>query len=190
MIKTNFYASHITTASQLFNINPNLIKSVILTEQMRAAFTYRGRVKQIMATDTYLMVMSHSSYGIWGVKSVTATEFENYLQSNYSTVYDQYFAYKPWINKNNALFDRLTSTTNYQYQIYYIAGIMYQYIDTWRQSNIDISSLPGIVITLYNVWDRTPTTNPKIWGSSLNIEWQQYSFWKLWMFLYYYLDIY
>jgi hypothetical protein len=59
-----FYSSHINTASKLFNINPNLIKSVILAEQMRAAFTYRGRVKQIMATDNYLMVMSQSSYGI------------------------------------------------------------------------------------------------------------------------------
>jgi hypothetical protein len=143
-----------------------------------------------MATDNYLMVMSQSSYGIWWVKSNTAIKLENYLQSNNSSIYNQYFAYQPWLNTSNARFSRLTNTSNYKYQIYYIAGIMYQYIDTWRNSNFDISKLPGIVITLYNVWDKQPTANPRVWWSSLNIEWQQYTFWKLWMFLYYYLEIY
>jgi hypothetical protein len=43
---------------------------------------------------------------------------------------------------------------------------------------------------LYNVWDKVPTKSPKIWGSTLSIQWEKYTFWKLWMFLYYYLEIY
>jgi len=186
----NFYATHIQNSAKLFNINPNLIKSVIMTEQMRAAFTYRGRVKQIIATDTYLMVMSQSSYWVGWIKSNTAITLENYLQSNNTDIYDAYFAYSDSVNIYNERFARLTSTIDYKYQIYYIAGIMYKYIQDWKASNVNISNLPGIIITLYNVWDKTPTMDPKIWWSKLNIEWEQYTFWKLWMFIYYYLEIY
>jgi hypothetical protein len=157
---------------------------------MRAAFTYRGRVKQIIATDTYLMVMSQSSYWVGWIKSNTAITLENYLQSNNIDIYDAYFAYSDSVNIYNERFARLTSTIDYKYQIYYIAGIMYKYIQDWKASNVNISNLPGIIITLYNVWDKTPTMDPKIWWSKLNIEWEQYTFWKLWMFIYYYLEIY
>lgn len=186
----NFYSDHIKAASKIFNISPNIIKSMILTEQMRAAFTYRGRVKQIMETDTYLMVMSQSSYWVGWVKADTAIKLEDYLKINDAYIYNNYFAYPAWLNIYNERFARLTSTVEYKYQVYYIAGIIYKYVQDWKTANIDISKLPWIIATLYNVWDKVPTKSPKIWGSTLSIQWEKYTFWKLWMFLYYYLEIY
>gem|GEM_PF-3239610 len=73
------------------------------------------------------------------------------MQSNNTDIYDAYFAYSDSVNIYNERFARLTSTIDYKYQIYYIAGIMYKYIQDWKVSNVNISNLPGIIITLYNV---------------------------------------
>ena len=188
--KLNFYKSGLDTASNIFWLNENIIRSAILTEQMRAAFTYRGRIKQIMATDTYLMVMSQSSYGIWWVKAATAEKLEDYLKQQAPELYNKYFSFPVWSNIYNVRFSRLTDTKNYTYQINYIGWLFYKYINTWADGGVDISNSPWVLLTLYNIWDKIPNKNPSIGGSTLNIEWESFTFGKLWMLLYYYLEIY
>jgi hypothetical protein len=58
------YSEIVKEASQLFDIDEDIIRSVIFTEQLRGMTTYRGLFKSLIAGNKYLMIMSQFSYGL------------------------------------------------------------------------------------------------------------------------------
>ena len=54
-----------------------------MTEQLRGFFTYRGLMKQVIATQKYMMVMQQMSRGIGGVKEKTAKQIESFIKEKY-----------------------------------------------------------------------------------------------------------
>lgn len=185
------YTSTIDTVSAEFWIDPYLIKAAIMTEQLRWLTTYRGIFKQILASNKYIMVMSQFSYGIWGIKEATALEVEERFSQNDSRLYDTFFAYDSTeYSSSTQRKARLTDTSNYYYQIAYIAGALSMYQHQWQQAGYDISRNSWILLTLYNVWYKEPNPHPSIWWATLTIGGEKYSFGSLSLMLYYFMQIY
>lgn len=183
--KDSFYRNNLDSVSSIFWISKNLIRSAILSEQVRGFFTYRWYVKDIIKSNKLLMVMSQFSYGIWWIKESTAVEIEKFISDSYPEIYKQYFW--SWDSR----IGRLTKSDFHQ--ILYVGWLLRSILDKRQKGWFDISNQYWIVITLYNYWnplDKVPHANPMIWGAVLNIDNKEYSFGALWMILYYYLEIY
>lgn len=188
--KNIMYKKHITNASEIFWIKPNTIKACIIVEQLRAFYTFKGLFKNISQTNKYLTVMSQQSFGIGWIKLTTAEKLEQWLQQAEPDLYKNYFAYTNANNINQQRMARLTDTKNYYYQILYTAWILYWYQSERAKAWYDISYNPWILATMYNIGYSKPHGAADIWGSSLKIEWETYSFWWLAMLVYYYLEIF
>lgn len=189
----DMYRTHIENISTLFGINPTLIKAAVMTEQIRAFYTYRGYIKSIIKSNKFIMVMSQMSYGIGGIKEWTAMRIEEYFYNNYPDIYTSYFAYAKWYlpyQYTSERIARLTQTDDYFYQILYIGGLIKMILDNWSSAGVDISSQPGIILTLYNFGDKAPHGDPQVWWAEIVINGRTYSFGWLGMLLYYILEIY
>lgn len=184
------YKDHIILASQIFNLNPNIIKSCIFVEQLRAFYTFKWLFKSVAQTNTYLTVMSKQSFWVGGMKLETAAQFEDRLQTNNNELYQKYFAYPNQTNIWQQRLARLIDTKNYYYQVMYSAGILYQYSTERKNAGYNINNKPGLLATMYNIGYSTPHDNADIWWSFMNIEGDKYSFGGLAMLVYYYLEIY
>ena len=190
--EAGLYSGAISDAAKSFGIAPAVIRSAIMTEQLRGLLTYRGQLKDILASDKYLMVMTQSSYGIGGMKLATAQKLETRLAASNPSLYTQYLAYATGDATSIAStrFWRLTNTQDYRRQIYYTTALLYQYSSERSAAGYPITDKPGILTTLYNIGDRTPVPSPTIGGSSLNIQGQSYSFGGLGMYLTYFQEMY
>jgi len=188
----NFYASHIQEASERFDINPSLIKSAILTEQLRWFFTYRWLMKQVIASQKYMMVMQQMSRWIWWIKAKTARDIEEYIATNHPDYRRDTFAFDStaWQAIDNERYARLTDIKNYYRQIMYVAANLAMNADQRQEAGTDIRNNPWVLLTLYNIWARPPHDNPDIGWAALNIDGQQFSFGWLAMMIYYVLEMY
>ena len=188
--EANKYKDHIDLAAKIFNLNPNLIKACIFVEQLRAFYTFKWLFKSVAQTNSYLTIMSKQSFGIGGMKLQTAEQLEQRLATNEPTIYQKYFSYENPNNISQQRLTRFTDTKNYYYQILYSAGLLYRYNTERKKAGYNISSQPGLIATMYNIWYSEPHANADIGWSFMNIEWDKYSFWWLAMLIYYYLEIY
>ena len=186
------FSSHIAHASRLFKVDEQLIRSAIMSEQVRWFFTYRWVVKDLLKQNKHIMLMAQGSNGIGGIKDIAAVQLESRLAVNHSTIFTNYFAYNstdPVIIQQLRR-DRLFNVDDYQYQIYYTAWLLAQITQTRQQAGHDISQQPWIILTLYNIGNKPPHAHPQIWWATIEILDEQYTFGQLGMLLYYYLTIY
>jgi hypothetical protein len=186
----NMYADTIAKASETFSLSPNLIKAAIMTEQIRGFFTYRGMMKQIIATQKYMMVMQQASRGIGGVKEKTARQIESFIEQKYPDEFQVYFSNHGQTWTDNDRFAKLTDTQDYTYQIFYVAANLAMNIQQRKDAGYDISMQPGVVLTLYNIGMRNPHEKPDLGGAVIHIANQKFSFGGLGMMLYYLMEIY
>jgi hypothetical protein len=186
----NKYRDHINLAANIFNLNPNLIKSCIFVEQLRAFYTFKWLFKSVAQTNTYLTIMSKQSFWIGGMKLETAERLEKRLYINKPELYKKYFSYDNQNNISQQRLARLMDSKTYYYQILYTAWVLYEYISGRQQAWYNLKNQPWLIATMYNIWYSEPHSNADIWWSFMNIEWEKYSFWWLSMLIYYYLEIY
>jgi len=175
----NRYADTITSASKKFNIDEDIIRAVIFTEQLRWFTTYRWIFKSLVASNKYLMIMSQFSYGLWGIKEKSAIEIENRYKISNENLYNEIFKYPEEKNIYSQRISRLTSVNDYYYQIMYVAWCIAMYRDQRIQQWYDIWDKIWIMTTLYNIGYKKPNNKPEVWWANIKINWQSLSFWKI-----------
>ncbi len=184
----NKYKKDINLVSNLLWLDPVLLKSAIITEQVRGFFTYRWVAKKIIFDNFGIMRMGQWSYWIWWVKLLTAKKLLTFAKSHLPQVYNKYLSQYNWTDET--LLKLLQDRDNYFYQILFAWLTLKEILRSWNMQWYDISNRPWIILTLYNIWNKQANANPKIWWANIKINWIDYSFGSLWMLLYYYQKCY
>jgi hypothetical protein len=172
-------------ASALLDIEPRLIVSIIMVEQLRLYNDNREIFKTFFAPLKVLGVQSQFSWGVAGIKENTAIQAENYLASTSSPFYpgDRYANLLSFTTNNHdsERFTRITNEHDTFYSYLYTAIIIKELEAQWKKEGYDISHRPDVIATLFNIGftHSKPNNNPKSGGASITIDDQTYSFGSL-----------
>jgi len=158
----------------------NIVISAILWEQIRISCKWiRWDLKWIILNTTPTLFRSHNvSVGIAWLKLNTAFRIKK-------------DAIKYWYGdgiKNIVITEDILANndkTSGVYATYLVKNIIHR----WWLSWVDISQEAWIIWTLYNMWNdvkKIPHKDPKIWWAIITIEWHQFTYWEisLWIFNY------
>jgi hypothetical protein len=172
----------IDSAGEVMDVEPRLIVSVLLGEQMRLFNSTREVYKTVISPLKILSVEANFSLGVTGVKEETAMLAEKYLKDSTSI----YFPGKKYahlldfstLNVTKERYDRLVNYRNHYYSYLYAAVILKEVRQQWKKSGYDISDRPEILATLYNVGYAfsIPKSNPSVGGSTIQIKEKNYTF--------------
>jgi hypothetical protein len=172
----------IDSAAILTGVEPRLIVSVLVGEQIRLFNSSREAYKKWIGPLKILSVESTFSLGVTGIKVPTAQKIEKNLKDSTSIFYlgKQYENLLDFQTKNilQERFKRLTSFDNHFYSYLYAALNVKQIKVQWERSGFPIGERPEILATLYNIgYDASiPKDNPVVGGSAINIKGKRYSF--------------
>jgi hypothetical protein len=67
----------------------------------------------------------------------------------------------------------------------YIAGLLSMYKNQRERAGYNISDKIWIMTTLYNIWYKDPNDQPEIWWANIRIKWENLSFGKISLAIYY-----
>ncbi len=172
----------IDSAAAVMGVEPRLIVSVLLGEQMRLFNSTREVYKNVIRPLKILSVEAKFSLGVTGVKEETAIKAERYLTDSTSVFYPgkkyehalDFFSEDPATER----YDRLVNYRNHYYSYLYAAVILKQMRQQWKALGYDISDRPEILATLFNVGYEysVPKANPSVGGSSIVINEKRYTF--------------
>jgi hypothetical protein len=172
----------IDSAAKVCNVEPRLIVSVLLGEQMRLFNSTREVYKKVISPLKILSVEAKFSLGVTGIKEETALKVERFLKDSLSPFYLG-LKYKDLLrfytaDPNKERFSRLVNYKNHLYSYLYAAIILRQVREQWRKAGYDISERPEILATLYNVGFEysKPGPSPRVGGSKVTINEKSYSF--------------
>jgi len=172
----------IDSASRLTHVEPRLIVSVLLGEQMRLFNSTREVYKKVISPLKILSVEAKFSLGVTGIKAETAIKVEKFLKDSLSPFYTGE-KYKDLLKFKTAdtekeRFNRLVDYRNHFYSYLYAAIILRQLREQWIKAGFDISDRPEILATLYNVGFEysKPGPSPRVGGSNVTVNNKSYSF--------------
>lgn len=172
----------IDSVANLTGVEPRLIVSVLVGEQIRLFNSSREAYKKWIGPLKILSVESTFSLGVTGIKVPTAQKIENNLKDSASIFYlgKQYEHLLDFQTKNKAQerFNRLTDYHNHFYSYMYAALNIKQMKIQWERTGFPISERPEIIATLFNIGFEAsvPKENPLVGGSGINIKGKRYSF--------------
>ena len=161
-----------------------LIISNLIAEQFRFFFDDRESYKKFFAPLKILGNETQFSWGVMGIKEVTAVQIENNLKDPTSTYYlgSQYEHMLDFSTTTTdiaqARFTRMTDQHAHYYSYLYAGLFLAEIEHQWRAAGFDISNRPEILSTLYNVGfaNSHPNANPQSGGAPIPIGNQTYSF--------------
>ncbi len=175
----------INNAAIAANIEPRLIVSDLMVEQLRIFYSARELYKQYFEPLKILSNSNKISLGVMAIKEDTAIQIENHLKDKSSPYYlgpeyENILDYKEGEDVAAERYKRLTENTHY-YSYLYAGLYLKQMMKQWKDAGFDITDRPEIVGTLFNVGfpQSRPNANPKVGGSSVKIGQNQYSFGRL-----------
>jgi hypothetical protein len=181
----------IDSAAKVTGIEPRLIVSVLLGEQMRLFNSTREVYKKVINPLKILSVENNFSLGVTGVKPETAMLAEKYLKDSTSAFYPgkkyEHLLDFTTTDITKERFDRLVNYRNHYYSYLYAAVILMEVRHQWKKAGYDISERPEILATLYNVgyYYSVPKAKPSVGGSTINIKDKKYTFGTLAFEFYY-----
>lgn len=170
--------------SELLSIDPDMVMASVLGEQVRIARWWtRGKLKNIILSWRPTMFRSYDvSLGIWGIKVSTANQIKR-----------DAIKYWYWDElKYDVITDRrLTEDDefNAKYATYLVKNIIHR----WELEGHDISGMPGVIGTLYNMGNdkrKSPHATPQIGWTVVTLNWREFTYWGLVMGIYWYFKIY
>ena len=175
----------IDSAALVSGVEPRLIVSVLVGEQIRLFNSKRETYKKMLAPLTILSVESIYSLGVTGIKEFTAINVEKNLKDSSS----QYYLGKEYENlldfstedTINERINRLVDYRNHYFSYIYAAIILKQVKVQWEKAGFDISNRPEILATLFNVGfeQSKPKADPLVGGSHIKVGEQDYTFGSL-----------
>ncbi len=166
-------------------IEPRMIASLIMVEQMRLFFDNRELFEQVFAPLKILGNQSQFSWGVLGLKQDTAKEIESNLQDTSSPFYigPDYVHMLDFETDDIPAerFARITKEHDRYYAYLYAGLYIRQILHQWEKAGYLIDTQPGIIATLYNIGfsHSVPKANPQNGGSTLTIDGTEYSFGRL-----------
>lgn len=172
----------IDSACRVAGVEPRLLVSVLVGEQIRLFNSSREAFKKWISPLKILSTETKFSLGVTGIKEETAIKIEKFLKDKNSPYYlgAKYenlldFTQEDYTKER---FDKLTSYKNHYYQYLYAALNLKQMSYQWKRSGFDISSRPEVLATLYNVGfpSSKPKADPKVGGSTIIINEVPYTF--------------
>lgn len=169
-------------ASYDAGVNPRLLVSVLVPEQLRLFHSEREIFKKIFAPLQILGNQNQFSWGIMGIKQETAKEIENNLKNPNSVYYlgkeNEKLLDFNTEDTDQERFQRLVNEKDHYYSYFYAALYIRQIISGWQRSGYNITNKPEIIGTLYNIGftNSKPKKDPQVGGSSIKLEDKEYSF--------------
>jgi len=172
----------IDSAARLTGVEPRLIVSVLVGEQIRLFNSSREAYKKWIGPLKILSVETTFSLGVTGIKIPTAQTIEKNLKDSASVFYLGK-SYENLLdfqtnNPSQERFNRLTSYKNHFYSYLYAALNIKQIKMQWDRSGFPIGDRLEILATLYNIGYEAsiPKPNPEVGGSGINIKGTRYTF--------------
>ncbi len=172
----------IDSAAVLTGVEPRLIVSVLVGEQIRLFNSSREAYKKWIGPLKILSVEATFSLGVTGIKIPTAQTIEKNMKDRSSLFYlgekyENLLDFKTQ-NVSQERFKRLTTYDNHFYSYLYAAINIKQMKLQWERSGFPIGDRPEILATLYNIGYEAsiPKENPVVGGSGINIKGKLYSF--------------
>lgn len=166
-------------------VEGRLIVSCLVGEQIRLFNSKREIYKRYIGPLKVLSVESQFSFGVTGIKELTAKNIENYLHNPNSVYYigPQYEHLLDFVSQDTAAvnkerIDRLTNFHNHYYSYLYAAIFLKQVKVQWEKAGYPIDDRPEILATLFNVGfpQSVPKQQPLVGGSTIMIYDKPYSF--------------
>ena len=172
----------IDSAANVTGVEPRMIVSVLVGEQIRLFNSSREAYKKWIGPLKILSVETTFSLGVTGIKVPTAQKIEKnlkdttsifYLGKHYENLLDFQTP-----NVQQERFKRLTSYDNHFYSYLYAALNVKQIKVQWEKSGFPIDQRPEILATLYNIGFEVsiPKEDPLVGGSGINIKGKRYTF--------------
>lgn len=180
----------IKKAADTAGIDPRLIVSNLMVEQLRTFFSARELYKQYFEPLKILSNSNKISLGVMAIKEETAINVEKHLKDKSSPYYlgEKYEHVLDYATNNVAAerYNRLTENSHY-YSYLYAGLYLKQMMKQWKDAGFSIDQRPEIICTLYNVGfpQSKPNNEPKVGGSNIKINEVNYSFGRLGFEFYY-----
>lgn len=172
----------IDSVANMTGVESRLIVSVLVGEQIRLFNSKREAFKKWIRPMKILSVESQFSFGVTGIKELTAKNIEKHLKNPLSVYYlgpeyETFLDYKTTDTLKERI-DRLTDYHNHFYSYMYAAIFIKQVKVQWERAGFPIQNRPEILATLFNVGypQSKPKGNPKCGGSSITIYDKVHSF--------------
>ncbi len=176
----------IEKAAQASGVPARLIVAPLVAEQFRFFFDDRESYKKFFAPLKILGSQTQFSWGVMGIKEVTAVQIEKNLKDSTSPYYlgAQYEhaldfpATTTSATISQIRFTRMTDQHAHYYSYLYAGLYLAQIEHQWRAAGFDISSRPDILATLYNIGftNSHPNADPQSGGAPIPIGDKTYSF--------------
>jgi len=179
------------------NIQPRLLLSVAIVEQLRLYYTQRELFEKVFKPLEILANANKMAWGVMAIKEKMAIETEEHLKNPSSS----YYLGKDYVNlldfpdyeedrekqKNKERYRRLTDKNTHYYSYLYGALILRQFQTQWESAGYPIKYRPEILATLFNIGfnHSSPKENPKVGGSTIEIDDEKYYFGSLAFEFYY-----
>lgn len=172
----------ITQAGFISGVEPRLIVSCLVGEQIRLFNSKREMFKKYLGPVKVLSVQSQFSYGVNGIKDFTAAAVEEHLKDTESEFYmgKRYENILDFETEDHSTerYKRLVDYQNHLYSYIYTGCILHQTMMQWKRAGYDISNRPDILCTLFNVGfpQSHPHPDAVCGGSHINIDGKIYTF--------------
>lgn len=172
----------INEAGRLTGVEPRMIVSCLIGEQIRLFNSKRETFKKYLGPMKVLSVQSQFSYGVNGIKNLTAIAVEEHLKDTASvfymgTAYEHLLDFETEDHQTER-YNRLVDYRNHLYSYIYTGCILHQTMLQWKRAGYDISDRPEILFTLFNIGfeQSEPKANPICGGSHITVNEQIYTF--------------
>jgi hypothetical protein len=178
--------SIINDVSLKTDIQPRLLVSVAIVEQIRLYYTQRELFEKVFKPLKILANANKMAWGVMSIKEKTAIQTEDYLKDEKSPFYpgDKYknlLDFPSGADKDKERYNRLTDEHNHYYSYLYGALIIKEVQAQWEKAGYSMKYRPEIIATLFNTGfnNSKPKENPIVGGSTIDIDGAKYFFGSL-----------
>jgi hypothetical protein len=177
---------NITDAALAAGVQPRLLLSVAIVEQLRLYYTQRELFEKFFKPLKILANANKMAWGVMSIKEDMAIQTENFLADSNSAFYpgDKYknlLDFPPGVDKSKERYNRLTDDHNHYYSYLYGALIIKELESQWQKAGYSLEYRPEIISTLFNIGfgHSVPKADPLVGGSTLDIAGEKYFFGSL-----------
>ena len=176
----------IEEASLKAGIQPRLLVSVAIVEQLRLYYTQREFYEKFFKPLKILANANKMAWGVMSIKEKMAIETEEHLRDTESPFYlgqdkEALLDFPAGSDVAKTRYDRLTNEKDHYYSYLYGALIIKQFQVQWQKAGYDLQYRPEIIATLFNIGfqNSQPKAEPAVGGSTLEIDGEKYYFGSL-----------
>lgn len=176
----------INRAALKAGVQPRLLLSVAIVEQLRLYYTQRELFEKVFKPLKILANANKMSWGVMSIKEKMAITTEENLKNISSPFYpgDAYanlLDFSPDVNKDKERYNRLTNERDHYYSYLYGSLIIKEIISQWEKAGYNVEYRPEIIATLFNIGfnNSKPKENPLVGGSTIDIGGEKYFFGSL-----------